>query len=87
MGVLPLMFKPGESTQSLGLDGSETYTIEGMHSMTPRKSVTLHAVKANGETISFEAIARLDTDVDVSYFAHGGILPYVLRKLMAESSG
>jgi aconitate hydratase len=87
MGVLPLMFKPGESTQSLGLDGSETYTIEGMHSMTPRKSVTLHAVKDNGLTISFEAIARLDTDVDVSYFTHGGILPYVLRKLMAQSSG
>jgi aconitate hydratase len=85
--VLPLMFKPGESTQSLGLDGSETYTIEGMHSMTPRKSVTLRAVKGNGQTISFEAIARLDTDVDVAYFAHGGILPYVLRKLMAQTSG
>ena len=52
--------------------------------MTPRKTITLQVVKTNGEEIRFETMARLDTDMDVAYFENGGILPYVLRKLMAE---
>ncbi|MDA8140356.1 MAG: aconitate hydratase AcnA [Desulfobacteraceae bacterium] len=83
MGVLPMVFKPGENAQSLGLDGTETFTIEGTQGITPRKALAINAVKDNGKEIRFEAIARLDTEVDVTYFEHGGILPYVLRKLMA----
>ena len=83
MGVLPLVFKPGENAETLGLDGSETYTIEGLADIKPRKTLKVRALKEDGKEITFEAIARLDTEVDVTYFEHGGILPYVLRKLMA----
>ncbi len=82
MGVLPLIFKPGQNAASLGLDGSETFTLEGLDAMTPRKTIQVTALKADGQKIQFEATARLDTEVDVTYFAHGGILPFVLRKLM-----
>ncbi len=84
MGVLPLVFKPGDNAEKLGLDGSETYTIEGIAGITPRKALAVRAVKEDGKQIKFQAIARLDTDVDVTYFEHGGILPYVLRKLMEK---
>jgi aconitate hydratase len=84
MGVLPLVFKDGQSWQGLGLDGSETFTISGIESLTPRKTLQVRAVKADGREIAFEATARVDTDIEVEYFVHGGILPYVLRKMMAE---
>ncbi|MDJ0785141.1 MAG: aconitate hydratase AcnA [Desulfosarcinaceae bacterium] len=83
MGVLPLMFKEGDSADSLGLDGSETYTISGIDGMTPRKTLQVTATKADGDQVQFDVTARLDTEVDVDYFHHGGILPYVLRKIMA----
>ncbi len=82
MGVLPLTFKTGDSWSALGLDGSEIFSITGIENMTPRKVLTVQALKADGSKISFEVISRLDTDIDVEYFTHGGILPYVLRKLM-----
>ncbi|KJS28665.1 MAG: aconitate hydratase [Desulfatitalea sp. BRH_c12] len=82
MGVLPLVFKPGENAQTLGLDGSEVYAVAGTQDITPRQVLTIRAVKEDGKLITFQAIARLDTEVDVIYFQHGGILPYVLRKLM-----
>jgi aconitate hydratase len=84
MGVLPLVFKPGESAELLGLDGRETFFISGVEAITPRKELQIRAVKENGMEIVFGAVARLDTEVDVIYFRNGGILPYVLRKLMAE---
>jgi len=83
MGVLPLVFKPGDSWTTLGLDGSESYSISGIENMEPRKSVQVTAVKSDGSAVTFDAIVRLDTVVDVDYFLNGGILPYVLRKLMA----
>ena len=82
MGVLPLVFADGASWKSLGLDGSETYRIRGIEEMTPRKTVQVTAVKEDGAEVAFDAVCRLDTVVDVDYFAHGGILPYVLRKLV-----
>ena len=85
MGVLPLIFEEGDSAEKLGLDGSETYTIEGIEEMHPRKVLQLSAVKNDGATVKFNTIARLDTEVDVDYFENGGILPYVLRKLMKAS--
>ena len=64
-------------------DGAETYTISGIADIAPRKTLAVTATKTDGATVNFEVIARLDTEVDVEYFRHGGILPYVLRKLMA----
>ena len=82
MGVLPLMFKGDDSAEKLGLDGSETYTISGIADIQPRKTLTVRAEKADGSEILFDVLARLDTEVDVDYFRNGGILPYVLRKLI-----
>ena len=84
MGALPLVFKAGQSWDSLGLDGSETFSISGVEDMKPRKVLQVKAVKEDGRQIEFEVIARLDTEVDVAYFENSGILPYVLRKVMGE---
>jgi aconitate hydratase len=83
MGVLPLVFKDGQSWQNLGLDGSETFTITGVETLTPRKTLQVKAVKPDGRETAFEVTARVDTDIEVDYFVHGGILQYVLRKIMA----
>ncbi|MBW2469757.1 MAG: aconitate hydratase AcnA, partial [Deltaproteobacteria bacterium] len=77
MGVLPLTFNNGDSWQSLGLDGAETYTISGIDSIAPLKTLGVQAVKPDGSKIEFNVTARLNTDIDVAYFKHGGILPYV----------
>jgi aconitate hydratase len=84
MGALPLVFKEGESWKSLGLDGSETFSISGIEAMKPRKVLQVKAVKEDGREIKFETIARLDTEVEVAYFENGGILQYVLRKMSKE---
>jgi len=86
MGVLPLVFLPGDSTQSLSLDGSETYSISGIEDIEPRKQLQVRAVKTDGSEIRFEVATRLDTDIEVDYFKHGGIMPYVLRKIIASNS-
>jgi aconitate hydratase len=82
MGVLPLIFKDGESVKSNGLTGFETFSIEGIDDIKPRKELTVKAVKENGETIEFKVITRLDTEMEVGYFNNGGILSYVLRKMI-----
>ncbi|PIE65561.1 MAG: aconitate hydratase AcnA [Desulfobacterales bacterium] len=82
MGVLPLVFKEGENSETLGLKGDEKYTIEGLAEIAPRKELQVSVQKKNGEQLTFKVIARLDTEVDVTYFRHGGILPYVLRKIL-----
>jgi aconitate hydratase len=84
MGALPLVFKEGESWENLGLDGSESFFISGIENMTPRKSLQVKAIKSDGREVNFEAVARLDTDIDVDYFENGGILPYVLRKMLSD---
>ena len=84
-GALPLVFMEGQSWAGLGLDGSETFSISGVEDMQPRKVLQVSAVKDDGRQIDFEVIARLDTEVDVAYFENNGILPYVLRKVMAEN--
>ena len=83
MGVLPLQFKEGDSWESLGLDGSETFSITGISDIAPQKMVSVTAVK-DEKTTTFEVLARLNTDIDVRYFENGGILPYVLRKLIKK---
>jgi aconitate hydratase len=82
MGVLPLVFKPGEDAQSLGLDGSETYFMSGIEDIRPRQRLQVRAVRPDGSDIRFEVGARLDTDIEVDYYKNGGILPYVLRKII-----
>ncbi|MBW2197269.1 MAG: aconitate hydratase AcnA, partial [Deltaproteobacteria bacterium] len=84
MGVLPLVFKENENLDSLGLTGSETFFITGIEDMHPRKVLPVKAVKEDGSEINFEVIARLDTDIDVDYYDNGGILQYVLRKILTE---
>ncbi len=80
MGVLPLQFREGENAESLGLDGTETYDITGLAGRSG-KTVKVTAKPAEGEPIEFEAIVRIDTPKEQDYYAHGGILHYVLRQL------
>ena len=82
MGVLPLVFNDDDTWEGLGLDGTENYAIRGIENMVPRKQLQVKAVRPDGQVIEFEVTSRLDTAVDVAYFEHGGILPYVLRKMM-----
>ncbi len=84
MGVLPLLLKENNSLESLGLKGSETFSISGIENMHPRKILQVKALKEDGSEVNFEVIARLDTDVEVDYFVNGGILKYVLRKVLEQ---
>ncbi|MGH2617531.1 MAG: aconitate hydratase AcnA, partial [Thermomicrobiales bacterium] len=81
MGVMPLQFLPGENAASLGLTGEETFDVLGIEDITPRKQLKVRATKPNGELIEFDAIARIDSPVEVEYFRNGGILQTVLRRL------
>lgn len=84
MGVLPLEFMPNESAASLKLTGEETFDIIGIENdLSPRKEMTVIARSAVGER-EFKAICRIDTPLEIEYYKHGGILVYVLRKLLAE---
>jgi aconitate hydratase len=85
MGVLPLQFMPGDSIASLGLTGEEVFEIEGIaEGLTPRKRLVVHATDASGRVKTFDVITRIDTPIEVEYFNHDGILPYVLRQLAAK---
>jgi len=83
MGVLPLQFLDGENAASHCLDGSETYSIEGIAAIEPRQEVTVKVTRANGETLEIAARCRIDTYNELEYYRSGGILQYVLRKLAA----
>ena len=85
MGVLPLQFMEGTSAQSLGLDGSETFSLTGLsESIQPGQTLTLEIKKADGKTQTVPVKLRIDTPIEVDYYRHGGILPFVLRELMAR---
>ncbi len=82
MGVLPLQFLPGENAQSLGLTGHETFDISGLSdAMQPGRILGVRAVRP-GSVIEFQALSRIDTPVEVEYYRHGGILQFVLRKML-----
>jgi aconitate hydratase len=84
MGVLPLQFPEGMSAQSLGLDGSEQFDFTGLDdAVKPMSTVTLHIHRGNGKTETVELRSRIDTAIEVDYYRHGGILPFVLRQLLA----
>jgi aconitate hydratase len=85
MGVLPCQFKEGDSAESLGLDGTETFDLLGLEAgVKPRQDVTLVINRANGEKEQVAVTLRIDTPIEIDYYQHGGILPYVLRQLVAQ---
>jgi aconitate hydratase len=85
MGVLPLQFKEGVSALSLKLDGSEIYDVLGLGAqLRPQQDVTLRLTRANGEVNTISVACRIDTPIEIDYYLHGGILPFVLRQLAAQ---
>ena len=85
MGILPLQFGSHENTQLLGLTGQEKFTIRGLDSLKPGQLVDVHAVADDGRETSFSTRARVDNETEVGYLHHGGILPLVLRELIATN--
>jgi aconitate hydratase len=84
MGVLPLQFKGADSAQALGIAGDESFDIEGLDGeIKPQQDVTLVIKRADGTAQRVAVLLRIDTAIEVDYFRHGGILPFVLRQLMA----
>ena len=83
MGVLPLQFKGNDSAQTLGLDGTEVFDIEIPKNLSPQQDLTVQIQRKDGSKASIQVLCRIDTPIEVDYFQHGGILPYVLRELMA----
>ena len=83
MGVLPLQFKDNDSVDSLGIKGDEQFDISGLDNIQPQKDVTLVIRRKDGSSQSVQLLCRIDTAIEVDYYKHGGILPYVLRELMA----
>jgi aconitate hydratase len=83
MGVLPCQFKQDTSIHRLKLEGTEVLDLVGLENgIKPRQDVTLCIHRTNGETLNIPVILRIDTPIEIDYFQHGGILPYVLRQLV-----
>ena len=86
MGVLPLQFKEGVTAQSLSLDGTETYDVLGLGAeLKPQQDVVLRITRKNGERSEVSVRCRIDTPIEIDYYQHGGILPYVLRQIMGQA--
>jgi aconitate hydratase len=87
MGVLPLCFLPGQTADSLGLDGTETYDIDVDDDLSPRDELAVRATRGDGTVVPFTVVARVDTPVEVEYLRNGGILHMVLRRMAADAGG
>jgi aconitate hydratase len=86
MGVLPLQFKDGTNVQTLKLDGTETYDVVGLNaSIKPQQDLTLKIIRKSGAVENVEVRCRIDTPIEIDYYQHGGILPYVLRQIVAKN--
>ncbi len=86
MGVLPLQFKDGTTAQSLKLEGSESYDIVGLDAnLKPQQDLMLKVTRKNGSVENVPVKCRIDTPIEIDYYQHGGILPFVLRQLMAKA--
>ena len=86
MGVLPLQFKDGTTAQTLKLDGTETYDIVGLDAnIKPQQDLTLKITRKDGSVENVAVRCRIDTPIEIDYYQHGGILPYVLRQLVAKA--
>ena len=86
MGVLPLQFKEGTSAETLALDGTETFDIAGLSGVgvRPRQDVILRIHRSDGTTTEAELTLRIDTPIELEYYLSGGILPFVLKQLVAD---
>jgi aconitate hydratase len=85
MGILPLQFKDGETRDSLGLTGEEELAIPLSDDLKAGSTVTVNARRADGSETSFETTVRIDSAIEVEYYRHGGVLPFVLRRLLKEA--
>jgi aconitate hydratase len=86
MGVLPLQFKEAVTAQTLKLDGSETFDVLGLGpGLKPQQELTLRITRADGKSENIAVTCRIDTPIEIDYYQHGGILPYVLRQLMRSA--
>jgi aconitate hydratase len=85
MGILPLQYAPGENAQVLGLTGLERYTIRGLDAIKPGQKIEVEALDDDGQMKHFTTLARVDNETEVGYLHHGGILPLVLRELIAKN--
>jgi aconitate hydratase len=85
MGVLPLQFRDGETFSTYSLDGTEVFDVFGLSGavVRPRQEVNLRVTRASGEELVIPLILRIDTPIEIEYYKNGGILPYVLRQLVA----
>ncbi|MEK9877296.1 MAG: aconitate hydratase, partial [Betaproteobacteria bacterium] len=82
MGVLPLQFKGNDSAEKLGITGNETFDIVGLDKLKPQQDIELVITRKDGSKKRVTLLSRIDTAIEVDYFLHGGILPYVLRELL-----
>jgi aconitate hydratase len=85
MGVLPLQFKGNDSAESLGIKGDETFDIGGLDKLAPQQDITMIITRKDGSRQEVTLLSRIDTPIEVDYYLHGGILPYVLRELLAAA--
>jgi aconitate hydratase len=86
MGVLPLQFKDGVTAQTLKLDGSETYDVVGLDTpIKPQQDLVLKIMRKDGAVENVSVRCRIDTPIEIDYYQHGGILPYVLRQIVAQN--
>jgi len=85
MGVLPLQFTGSDSAQSLGLEGDETIDVLGLDDIVPQQQLKLRITRPDGSSREISVKSRIDTAIEVDYYRHGGILPYVLRELMRRA--
>jgi aconitate hydratase len=83
MGVLPLQFKGSDSAEHLSLTGTESFDIAIPDGLQPQQDLTVVITRKDGSKQNVTVLCRIDTPIEVDYFRHGGILPYVLRELMA----
>jgi aconitate hydratase len=86
MGVLPVQFIGGDSAQSLGLTGEEVIDITGLDDLRPQQRLALTITWPDGTRRTLEVLSRIDTPIEVDYYRHGGIMPYVLRDLLAKAA-
>ena len=86
MGIIPLQFLRNETPEILGLDGSEIYDFQGLEkTIIPNSNIKVNVTKLNGEKLEFNTLIRIDTEIEAQYFYNGGLLPFVLRKMVKES--
>ena len=86
MGVLPLQFKEGTTAQTLTLYGSEIYDVLGLSpALKPQQDLTLRITRKSGSVTDVPVRCRIDTPIEIDYYQHGGILPYVLRQIVARA--